>query len=175
MQTVRSYRGAISYAAKYAGKNSAFHDPETGEMLHVGRFWGVLGGENLPVMKMDFRITEKDFYRLRRVLNRVWSRVPRDGRQVGFAVYLDWQTWLRLLEEFTVNAWALSEQSLAFFQNPGRPPDEGKTKLRKVRGKWALKPELEPCWGWSPFCRIGVPSIDLVASCAGRSGTVMEF
>ncbi len=55
----------ISYAAKYIGKSS-----EAVELTGIGRHWGIIGREKLPVELETFIASLDDGYRLRRVMAR---------------------------------------------------------------------------------------------------------
>jgi hypothetical protein len=64
VRRVRSWGGVISYAAKYIGKSGGV------ELTGVGRHWGIVGRENLPVELETFIASLDDGYRLRRVMAR---------------------------------------------------------------------------------------------------------
>jgi len=97
VQTVRTFKGAVAYAAKYCGKVCDFLDLETGELRSVGRFWGILGRVDFPATRVVYSLSEEDYHRLRRVMRRVWGGVP-DGRKLqGFTVYMAPKTWRSVL------------------------------------------------------------------------------
>lgn len=102
-ERVRTYNGAISYAAKYATKRVCFTDVDTGELLPVGRFWGVLSRDNVPFARQLFRLDEATFYKVRRVLSRLWRGLCRGSAPRGFTVYASGETWARVV------AWAQGE------------------------------------------------------------------
>ena len=82
VETVRSWRGVVSYAAKYLGKESpGFVDQETGEVLATGRWWGVWNADRLPVELKAIEVSYKAAYRLRRVVLRLrhWRAKWRNG------------------------------------------------------------------------------------------------
>jgi hypothetical protein len=65
VRRVRSWGGVISYAAKYIGKTS-----DTAELTGIGRHWGIIGREKLPVELETFIASLDDGYRLRRAMSR---------------------------------------------------------------------------------------------------------
>jgi hypothetical protein len=73
VRRVRSWGGVISYAAKYIGKSS-----ETAELTGIGRHWGIIGRDKLPVELQTFVASLDDGYRLRRTIARY-----RDSKSRG--------------------------------------------------------------------------------------------
>ena len=105
---VRSYKGAMAYAAKYAtkpaedavgfparGKGSLF-DELGGD--GVGRLWGVLGRADLPFgAKVIIRLVGPECWNLRRALVRLTGVQPRSRK--GLTVFASGDVWLRYAEE----------------------------------------------------------------------------
>jgi hypothetical protein len=66
VERVKSWRGVMSYAAKYLGKVEASTDwPE-----YVGRWWGVSGRGLLPILLYTQYLDRRPFHAIRRVLYR---------------------------------------------------------------------------------------------------------
>jgi len=101
VQRVRSRRGALSYAAKYMGKNEIASD------AHTGRMWASFGDAWEEVKIRTFSLTAGQFYKLRRCLRAYvlkswrgggavrgrWARAPGQG----CTAYLSESAALRLL------------------------------------------------------------------------------
>jgi hypothetical protein len=74
-------KSVSAYFSKYISKGGKPHfvDQETGEVERViegvGRYWGVIGRENLPIEEMIYSLTEKQFYSYRRAAAQWISRV----------------------------------------------------------------------------------------------------
>ncbi len=64
MRRVRSWGGVLSYASKYIGKSGGV------ELVGVGRHWGIVGREHLPVEIETLVASLDDGYRLRRAMAR---------------------------------------------------------------------------------------------------------
>lgn len=106
VERVRSWRGVMSYAAKYMGK--AGQAP--GGQL-VGRFWGVYNRAALPVTLAEAVLAFGEFYQLRRILRRYaekQGRAVRLNQWDGLTVFLDWVTAMRLMEAYSagVSSWS---------------------------------------------------------------------
>jgi hypothetical protein len=71
---VKSWRGVMFYAAKYLGKVG-----QDRSLVGVGRFWGVVGREFLPIELIEIPLTFGQFFALRRLLIR-WTQGPHDER-----------------------------------------------------------------------------------------------
>jgi hypothetical protein len=113
IERVRTYNGAISYAAKYCGKVCAgFVNPETGEAVHVGRYWGVLGRGGLRYDHRRYRLSESSYYRVRRVLRKKWRGVGR-GLARGFVSFCGADELVRLV--VWAGAWELGGAAADFF------------------------------------------------------------
>lgn len=69
VRRVKSYRKALSYAAKYVAKVSSIPDSEG-----VGRFWGVVGRERLPIHCVRWSTNRRGYYQLRRTIRALVSR-----------------------------------------------------------------------------------------------------
>jgi hypothetical protein len=78
VQLARSYRGVLSYAAKYATKGMDAL-PESWEG-GVGRWWGVVGRVRLEVQREVVPLTLQQFHRFRRLLVRVLNARRRSRR-----------------------------------------------------------------------------------------------
>jgi hypothetical protein len=75
VRRVRSWGGVISYASKYIGKAGGT------ELTGVGRHWGIVGRENLPVELETFIASLDDGYRLRRAMARYRNSQQRGKPQ----------------------------------------------------------------------------------------------
>jgi hypothetical protein len=97
VQRVKSWRGVAAYASKYMAKVGG--GPAVA--LDVGRVWGVLGGEHLPVLVVDVLTTFGEFFKLRRVLRRYLARrgvcLPDRSEWQGRSAFLSWATGQKLL------------------------------------------------------------------------------
>ncbi len=96
VERVRSWRGVMSYAAKYMGKRGSAPSGEP-----VGRFWGVHNRQGLPIDIVEAEVLLSEFYAVRRVLVRYLAGMGRHhqvNRYDGLTVYLDWSVGVRLLE-----------------------------------------------------------------------------
>lgn len=109
VEFIRSWRGVMFYASKYLAKKT-----NEGLMPGVGRFWGVMHRERLPMDLMDLPLTFGQFFRLRRLLLH-WTQVqgrkrqerdrkPDTGRRrrvrsenQGLTVFTDYERVLQLL------------------------------------------------------------------------------
>lgn len=101
VRSVRSWRGVISYAAKYVSKPQEELSDGVAIPLFVGRWWGVFGRANLPITWRKESLTLGEFYRLRRVLRGfLRSRGVRSSVGVfsGLSVFLSSSAGLRLLQ-----------------------------------------------------------------------------
>jgi hypothetical protein len=100
----RSYRGVMSYAAKYMAKvggDAGFTAGPGGEVLsEVGRLWGKFNADGLPVDLRTYTLTMDQFYPLRRQIFRKqraddrargvkFRRAARDATS-GVTVFMDW-------------------------------------------------------------------------------------
>lgn len=63
VKRVKSWRGVMSYAAKYLGKMVV-----GGEIADIGRFWGVLNRKDIPTDPFTFPLTWRAFFRAKRAL-----------------------------------------------------------------------------------------------------------
>lgn len=93
---VKSWRGVAAYASKYMAKIGG------GSVLaDVGRYWGVLGGENLPVVVVEVVLSFAQFFKLRRVLRRYLAgrgvRLPDKSEWQGRTCFMSWDVGARLL------------------------------------------------------------------------------
>jgi hypothetical protein len=71
VEKVRSWRGAMSYASKYLGKNldgGEFATPEGDVIDEVGRHWGVMGRKHLPATWVAYTVVKEAFHRIRRAM-----------------------------------------------------------------------------------------------------------
>jgi hypothetical protein len=98
VETLRSWGGAMAYAAKYLGKAHAGFLSE----VEGGRNWGIFNRVEMPWAKMiELELPEEVGVRLRRVARRYLER--RLGRRVnkpyGVTVYCDVQQFRKLWEE----------------------------------------------------------------------------
>lgn len=78
VRRVRSYRQAVSYAAKYLGKPTDAGEADP----HNGRYWGVLGRRALPYRVEQWRLGPRGAIRLARILRglaRSRGFRPREG------------------------------------------------------------------------------------------------
>lgn len=93
VERVQSWRGVMHYASKYLAKHG---DGEGFE--GVGRHWGVIGREALPV---NWRVYLVPFFEVRRVLRSLRrsngaKRVRLVDPYAGLWCFLDWETGVRL-------------------------------------------------------------------------------
>jgi len=84
VEPLESWNKAVAYAAKYIGKEVDFFDRQTGEVLEVGRFWGIWRRELWPVHLVSFTLGEHEWVKIRRHVRRYlkrrgpeWDAVPR--------------------------------------------------------------------------------------------------
>jgi hypothetical protein len=95
VQLVQSHRGVISYAAKYTAK----HQELPTDWQEPGRWWGVIGRDNLGIEWVWAPLTERQYYGAARIVRRViqarragQSRAPPRPAPAGcWAVLPDWQ------------------------------------------------------------------------------------
>ena len=98
---------ALAYAAKYVAKVSGREIA-----TEAGRYWGVLGRESLPVDSLEWRLEQRGYERLARVIRNVVRRRP--GSNFGGAsrlrwVILDGRAALRAVcwaDDLPIPAWA---------------------------------------------------------------------
>jgi hypothetical protein len=110
VRRIRSYRGVMSYAAKYAGKGSQdrpYRAGADGEVLEfVGRPWGIVNKVGLPSEVLKWALSVAEFYNLRRLLYRYLRSqmrargskrrpAPRD-MTAGVSVFLPWLAGLEM-------------------------------------------------------------------------------
>ncbi len=110
VRRIRSYRGVMSYAAKYAGKGSEdrfYRAGPDGEILEfVGRPWGIVNKAGLPADIRKWALSVAEFYNLRRLLYRYLRSqmrargskrrpAPRD-MSAGVSVFLPWFSGVQL-------------------------------------------------------------------------------
>lgn len=74
VRRVRSWRGVMAYASKYFSKQSGGV-----ELTGIGRHWGIVGRDNLPVELVTLVASLDDFYRLRRAMARYRDSQRRPG------------------------------------------------------------------------------------------------
>lgn len=80
VEVVRSVNGSKWYASKYIGKECEFRtdqliDRETGEILSVGRYWGVWARKKLPSGRKRWVTVEPETWlKMRRALRRLTGR-----------------------------------------------------------------------------------------------------
>jgi hypothetical protein len=88
VERVKSWRGVMSYAAKYLGKVEAAADwPD-----YVGRWWGVSGRKLLPILLYTGYLGRTAFYAFRRVLYHYLKRrgvSMRKRARAGVSCFLD--------------------------------------------------------------------------------------
>lgn len=99
VQRVRSMKGVRSYAAKYMGKEVKMEGWES-----PGRFWGVLGGQNIPWSEsVTVELPEWMIHRLKRWMRKYtgWGYVSHKG-QTFFVNNPD--DWLDRLPEMCIDS-----------------------------------------------------------------------
>lgn len=70
-----------AYVCKYVGKGDA-SETQYPEWATPGRFWGVIGRENLPpVLVHAIDLTEKDFYRIKRLVRKWLKRLSPSSKR----------------------------------------------------------------------------------------------
>jgi hypothetical protein len=111
VERVRSWKGAMFYAAKYLGKNLAAVEFSTdeGEVLDsVGRHWGVMGKKHLPRLWVAYVLLGDAFQRIRRAMvahKRSKGRKHRlKGRHCGLWSFLRGEDALRLVGLYAAEA-----------------------------------------------------------------------
>ncbi len=111
VERVRSWRGAMSYASKYLGKNLDGGEFKTdqGEVLDsVGRHWGVMGKKHLPQLWVAYVLLEDAFHRVRRAMvaqKRSKGRRHRlKGRHCGLWSFMRGEDALRLVGLYAADA-----------------------------------------------------------------------
>jgi len=80
----RTWRGVAAYVSGYLAKTDQSEcpvDPETGELVPVGRWWGIWNGELLPIELEGMALTREQAIRVRRVLLRYLGRRGRGALQ----------------------------------------------------------------------------------------------
>lgn len=80
VEPLEAWEKAVSYAAKYVGKECVFADQETGEVLKSGRFWGVWNRELWPVRLITRTVDGDHWIRIRRGVRRYLEKQGRDFR-----------------------------------------------------------------------------------------------
>lgn len=108
-ERMNSWRGLMSYVAKYVAKKTPARGPAAGlTITHIlpsyevvmGRHWGIHNRKLLPwaELKTGSLFLGKWFYRLRRLAKKVFRGVPL-GRWQGFSLFrTDPYQWLTLIE-----------------------------------------------------------------------------
>ena len=92
VERLRSYRGTMSYIAKYMGKME-------GNNLKVGRWWGIMGRGNLPlaeVIVIDF-LRKEDYERVIDFMA-YYARLPR-GEWKKLEIFIDGREFLQVLDK----------------------------------------------------------------------------
>ena len=93
---VRTWGGVISYAGKYLGKEvPQIVNPETGEVITPGRFWGVWHKDLVPIEWVAVAMAREALFQVRRVIRRYTGRPPQ-GRLWTFHAYAPSHMWERL-------------------------------------------------------------------------------
>lgn len=111
VERVRSWRGAMSYAAKYLGKNldGGEFTTDEGEVIdNVGRHWGVMGRRHLPATWVAYTLVREAFHRIRRAMvaqKRSKGRRHRiKSRYCGLWSFLRGEDALRLVGLYAADA-----------------------------------------------------------------------
>ncbi len=92
VERLRSYRGTMSYIAKYMGKEEA-------NELSVGRWWGIKGRANLPLAQtivIDF-LRKEDYERVIDFMA-YYARLPR-GEWQKLEIFIDGREFLQVLDK----------------------------------------------------------------------------
>ncbi len=97
VESVRSWRGVVAYAAKYMGKLEKLavgvRDP--------GRFWGRWSGDLLPISPEETTVAGADANRIRRILRKFAGIRPRGMHKLyGLKVFASYTTTNRLLASY---------------------------------------------------------------------------
>lgn len=96
VEYLRSYRGAMAYAAKYMSKTTEENLPE--EWGRPGRFWGVYGRSNLPVGEVfEVPLTWLESVTLQRWL-RNYAKLPGRDRRTETIFVNSSEDWVRALD-----------------------------------------------------------------------------
>ena len=117
VERVRSWRGAMSYAAKYlgkAGKGDEFTTADGEVIEEVGRHWGVMGRKHLPAMWVAYVLLEHEFHQVRRDLARCVRSKGRNhrvrGRHSGLWCFMRGEDAIRLIGHYARDAEMLYER-----------------------------------------------------------------
>ena len=102
IRKVNSWRGVMSYAAKYMGKVEALRlgpdgAPYAGPHTKPGRFWGVWNADLLPIELLDIPVTVDAGIRVRRTFRRHAGLRP-SGVYDSLTCYMHGSTILSLVE-----------------------------------------------------------------------------
>ena len=94
VEVVRSWRGVMSYAAKYLAKvsDTGFTDAAGNPLQYVGRHWGVFGRDLVPIRVVTLYMAWSMWYRFRRLCRRYLRARGYDipPRSSGFLYAPDW-------------------------------------------------------------------------------------
>jgi hypothetical protein len=147
VKRVQSWHGVMRYASKTVGalpvagemsKVRQAHgvDPETGELLNVGRWWGKHHGDRLPVLMVTAEIVAAAAPAFKRALvgwkRRQGKKVPMGGRYRGARAFVSYEVGERMVDwimaSFTESPEAarvrrLRERLALHQQDQGRGPD----------------------------------------------------
>lgn len=98
VRAVRSWRGVLSYAAKYVAKVETDLPPG---WENVGRIWGIRGVKHLPITIVRFVVGHREFFIVRRWLRHLLKargfRVRHICRDDGLTAFADWGDIVKLL------------------------------------------------------------------------------
>jgi hypothetical protein len=104
VRAVRSWDGVLHYVGKYLAKASEGTPVDgDGVVVELGRVWGVLGRDNLPLHYLRASISEAEFIAIRRLLRRFTQARSRGlryrykGRTAGTWVIMRAATGKRVL------------------------------------------------------------------------------
>lgn len=99
VESIRSWRGVMSYASKYTAK---VVDEMPEGWQEVGRMWGIIGRKNLPIYMVRFAVDRETAHKLRDFLWDIIGGPPPGWIQFeddGLTAIVDWGVALAKLRE----------------------------------------------------------------------------
>ena len=101
LQPVKSFKRLISYVSKYISKEES-EQIQSQYPEHIGRFWGIINRQYMPITPIEVELTPEEFHRLRRIArNYLEGRIKRDvyiyNTYSGITLYMDYFNAEKLL------------------------------------------------------------------------------
>lgn len=102
VQPIKSFRHLISYVSKYISK----YEEKEIDVIYpdgVGRFWGIINREYMPISPIEVELTIEEFHKLRRISRRFMEhKVDRSvfiyNTFSGMTIYIDYHNAFKLME-----------------------------------------------------------------------------